>query len=69
MTNNLYQQTPEYSTKKGEISRIGGLGKANRIIRSYAARKAVEDEFMSFAYKINRSEKQRSERAEKRRKN
>jgi len=66
MNNNLYQPTTAYKAGKSEIKAIGGTKKSNECIRIANIRKDVENEFIRFAYKIGRSDKQREERKSKR---
>jgi hypothetical protein len=67
MHNNLHQQTPEYKTgNKNDCKKVGGLNKSARIINTHNQRAAVEEEFIRFALKIRRSDKQREERRNKR---
>ena len=50
----------------GNITKVGGVSKTNRIIRNAQQLKSIEEQMMNFAYKIGRSENQREERRNKR---
>lgn len=70
MTNNLYQQYEKrlYKAFKGvtEIKVNGNIHKVNKLIAHNEMMAKIEDEFMSLAFKSNRSELQRENRRAKR---
>lgn len=62
----LTHETPTYSKGSNEPKQVRNVSATNRVIRISNALRCVESEFMSFAYKINRSENQREQRRAKR---
>lgn len=49
-----------------QVQSLGGLNKANRIVKMTGKKEAVENAFMNIAFKANRSDQQREARRAKR---